>query len=142
MNLMNESADPTRTLQEIFERDFYASLRIPKRELSADLEQFYDEVFPSLAKYTRPRPEAVPLIEWAIGRGYRVALATDPLFPRKATVHRLHWAGFAPEQFELISSYEDFHFTKTQPAYYGEMLGRLGWADEPVLMIGNDVARD
>jgi len=26
MNLMNESADPTRTLQEVFETDFYAKL--------------------------------------------------------------------------------------------------------------------
>jgi len=142
MNGMNENADPTRALQEVFEEDFYARLGIPKEELSADLEKFYDEVFPTLSAHTRQRTDAVPLIEWALGRGYRVAIATDPLFPRKATYQRLRWAGFDPEQFELVSTYEDFHFTKTQPAYYAEMLGRLGWDDGPVLMIGNDVNRD
>jgi hypothetical protein len=82
------------------------------------------------------------LIEWASSRGYRIAIATDPLFPRKATHHRLRWAGFDPEQFELVSSFDDFHFSKTHPAYYAEVLGRLGWPDGPVLMVGNDVERD
>jgi FMN phosphatase YigB (HAD superfamily) len=141
-SLMNESADPTHTLQEVFERNFYASLGVPKAELAADLEKFYDEVFPSLAMHTHPRPEATSLIQWAVERGYQIAIATDPLFPRKATAHRLRWAGFDPEQFELVSSYEDFHFTKAYPAYYAEMLGKLGWPEGPVLMVGNDIGRD
>lgn len=141
-SLMNESADPTHTLQEVFERNFYPSLGVPKEELMEDLEKFYDDVFPALMMHTRPRPEAVPLINWALECGYRVAIATDPLFPRKATFHRLRWAGFDPEQLELVSSFEDFHFTKAYPAYYAEMLGRLGWPEGPVLMVGNDVGRD
>jgi len=142
MNLMNESEDPTRTLQEVFEADFYPMLGIPKSELWDTFEDFYDNVFPSIGMHTRQRPDAVPLIEWAFSRGYRVAIATDPLFPCKATYHRLRWAGFEPEQFELVSTFENFHFTKTHPAYYAEVLGQLGWTDGPVLMVGNDVQRD
>jgi hypothetical protein len=74
--------------------------------------------------------------------GYRIAIATDPLFPRKATYHRLRWAGFEPERFDLVSTFEHFHFTKTHPAYYAEVLGRLGWPEGPVLMVGNDIERD
>jgi hypothetical protein len=54
----------------------------------------------------------------------------------------LRWAGFDPERFELVSTFEHFHFTKTHPAYYAEVLGRLGWPEGPVLMVGNDVERD
>jgi FMN phosphatase YigB (HAD superfamily) len=142
MNLMNESEDPTRTLEEIFDADFYAQLGFSKHDLIHILDVFYDDVFPTLVQHTRQRPDAVPFIEWAYSRGYRIAIATDPLFPRKATYHRLRWAGFDPEQFELISSFEHFHFTKTHPAYYAEVLGRLGWPEGPVLMVGNDPARD
>jgi len=142
MNLMNESEDPTRTLQEVFEADFYPMLGIPKSELWDALEDFYDNVFPSIGMHTWQRPDAVPLIEWAFSCGYRVVIATDPLFPRKATYHRLRWAGFDPERFELVSTFENFHFTKTHPAYYAEVLGQLGWTDGPVLMVGNDVQRD
>ena len=142
VNRMNESQDPTRTLEEIFDADFYLQLGIPKQDLVYILEEFYEDVFPKLAQHTRRRPEALPLIDWAYSRGYRIAIATDPLFPRKATYHRLRWAGFEPERFELISSFEHFHFTKTHPAYYAEVLGRLGWPEGPALMVGNDPDRD
>ena len=141
-HLMSESMDPTRTLREVFDADFYPALGIPKEELTDDLEMFYDEVFPTLSVHTRQRADAVPLLEWARACGFRVAIATDPLFPRKATRHRLRWAGFDPDQFDLVSSYEDFHFTKTHAAYYAEVLGKLGWQDGPVLMVGNDANRD
>ena len=142
VSLMNESEDPTHTLQEIFDADFYPKLGLTRDEMVGLIEDFYDHIFPTLAQHTLQRPEAVPFIEWALTCGYRIAIATDPLFPRKATYHRLRWAGFDPHRFELISTFEHFHFTKTHPAYYAEVLGRLGWPDGPVLMVGNDVARD
>jgi FMN phosphatase YigB (HAD superfamily) len=142
VNLMYESEDPTQTLEEIFNADFYAKLGFSRHDLIHVVEEFYDQIFPSLARHTRQRPEAVSLIEWAYSRGYRIAIATDPLFPRKATYHRLRWAGFDPERFELVSSFEHFHFTKTHPAYFAEVLGRLGWPDGPILMVGNDIMRD
>lgn len=141
-NLMVESVEPTRTLQEVFEADFYSILGVQKEELVAPLEDFYDRIFPTLSVHTRERPDAKPLMDWAFERGYRVAIATDPLFPRKATYHRLRWAGLDPEQFEVISTFDDFHFSKSHPAYYAEVLGRLGWPEGPVLMVGNDVERD
>lgn len=142
VNLMYESEDPTQTLEEIFDADFYARLGITKHDLVHIVEEFYDNVFPALGQHTRQKPEAVPLIEWAASCGYRIAIATDPLFPRKASYHRLRWAGFDPKQFELVSSFEHFHFTKAHPAYYAEVLGRLGWPEGPILMVGNDIMRD
>ncbi len=142
MGLMNESEDPTHTLQEVFESYFYPKLGIPKDELNDVIEEFYDDVFPGLVEHTRQIPAAVPLIEWALSCGFRVAIATDPLLPRKATYHRIRWAGLDPDKLELISTFEDFHFSKTHPAYYAEVLGRLGWLDGPVLMVGNDAQRD
>ena len=142
INRMNQSEDPLHTLEEIFDADFYVQLGFAKQDLVHIFEEFYEDVFPKLAEHTRRRPDALPLIDWAYSRGYRVAIATDPLFPRKATYHRLRWAGFDPERFELISSFEHFHFTKTHPAYYAEVLGRLGWPEGPVLMVGNDPERD
>jgi FMN phosphatase YigB (HAD superfamily) len=142
VNRMNESEDPDQTLEEIFDSHFYPQLGVSKHELLHIINGFYEEVFPRLAEYTLPRPEAVPLIDWASSCGYRIAIATDPLFPRKATEHRLRWAGFDPKRFELVSTFEHFHFTKKYPAYYAEVLGRLGWPEGSILMVGNDIDRD
>jgi FMN phosphatase YigB (HAD superfamily) len=142
MNLMNESEDPTKTLEEIFDVDFYPALGVSKQDLAEHIDRFYEEIFPALGERTRRRPEAVSFVEWAFSRGWRVAIATDPLLPRKATYHRLRWAGLDPEKFELVSTFEHFHFSKTHPAFYAEVLGRLGWPEGPILMVGNDVNRD
>lgn len=140
--LMSESEDFSRTLEEVFGADFYPQVNIPRKELESAIENFYDNIFPTLAGLTSPRPEAKPFVDWAFAQGFRLAIATDPLLPRKATYHRLRWAGFEPEQFELVSTFDHFHFSKTHPAYYAEVLGRMGWPDGPVVMVGNDMERD
>lgn len=142
MSVMAESADPTRTLEQVFDSSFYPHLGKPKDELASGFNEFYDSVFPTLSSLTRQREEAVSLIRWALSRGFRVAIATDPFFPGKATLERLRWAGLNPDHLELISTFEHFHFSKTHPAYFAEVLGRLGWPEGPVLMVGNDVTRD
>lgn len=141
---MMASEDPAYTLRQVFDAEFFPKLGIERQALEASIEEFYDEVFPRLETFTRPRPQAVELVEWAFSRGYRVAIATDPLFPLKATHHRLRFAGLLPEKypFALVSSYETFHFTKSHAAYFAEVLGRLGWPEGPVLMVGNDAERD
>ncbi|HAV77784.1 MAG TPA: HAD family hydrolase, partial [Anaerolineae bacterium] len=80
--LMMDSDDPSRTLQEVFKDDFYAKIGIPEQDIGELLDDFYDNVFPKLRVTTSQHPEAVPLINWAISQGCRVAIATDPLFPR------------------------------------------------------------
>ncbi len=139
---MNESQDFSRTLEEVFAGEFYPQLNVARGALDSAIENFYDNIFPNLAGLTSPKPAAKPFVDWAFSQGYRIVIATDPLLPLKAAYHRLRWAGFEPQQFELVSSFEYFHFSKSHPAYYAEVLGRLGWPDGPVLMVGNDLERD
>lgn len=140
--LMIDSDDPARTLQCVFEEDFYKKIGIPKNDLVEVIDDFYDNIFPRIESKTNRLPDTGPLIEWAFSQGYRIAIATDPIFPHKATQHRLRWAGLDPSQFEIVSTFENFHFSKSYPAYYAEVLGQLGWPEGPVLMVGNDVERD
>ena len=140
--LMLDNLDPTRTLQEVFDGHFYPKVAVDQEQLRQAVEDFYDNAFHLLATVTRRREGAVQLVDWALAQGYRVAIATDPLFPRKAVYERIRWSGLDPESFELVSSYETFHFTKTHPEFYAEFMGRLGWPDGPVLMVGNDEERD
>ena len=140
--LMSESEDFSHTLKEVFDEEFFPQINISRDALEPAIENFYDNVFPTLVGLTSQRPEAKPFVDWAFSQGFRIAIATDPLLPRKSTYHRLRWAGFEPEQFVLVSTYDHFHFSKTHPAYYAEVLGRMGWPEGPVLMVGNDMERD
>ena len=141
---MMASNDPSQTLQQVFDSEFFPRLGIERQELQPVIDRFYDEVFPTLEYLTKPRPEAVAFVEWALSQGIRLAVATNPLFPLAAIHHRMRWAGLAPEKvpFEVVSSYESFHFCKPNPAYFAEVLGRMGWPDTHILMVGDDTGLD
>lgn len=141
---MFQNQRPDRTLEETFDPYFYEPLGMQKAQVRGQLDEFYASEFPKLQKLTRFIPEAVECIEQALRRGYRIGIATNPLFPRTAIVERLRWAGLDPQNFPfaLIPSYETFHFAKPNPAYFAEFLGRMGWPDGLIVMIGNDLDHD
>ena len=141
---MIRNDNPTETLEEVFGREFYPNLDMERDILDPAIARFYEEIFPSLAYLTKARPEAVDFVEWAFSQGYKVAISTNPLFPKSAIDCRLRWAGLDPEKypFDIISSFEHFHFSKPNPAYLAEVLGRIGWEDGPVLVVGDDSIRD
>jgi FMN phosphatase YigB (HAD superfamily) len=141
---MVANRQPDCTLQEAFEAGFFGSLKIDANEFYRLADEFYTEVFPGLRRLTQPIPGAVQMVEAALKRGDRLAVTTNPLFPRTAILQRLEWAGLPVERypFAMVTSFEKFHFAKPDPAFYAETLGYLGWPSGPVVVTGDDPVRD
>lgn len=142
--LMLENQRPDCTLDQVFSDTFFPALGLERAVLQPLIERFYVEIFPSLREFCAPRAGVVEMVEYAFAQGWRVVIATNPLFPHKAIEERLRWANLPPEKysFALVTSMETSHFTKAVPAYYAEILGNLGWSTEPVLMVGDDPLMD
>jgi hypothetical protein len=83
-------------------------------------------------------------MDQAVQRGWKIAIATNPLFPLAAILHRLDWAGLSAKKYSytIVPSYESFHFAKPNPAYFAELLGRFGWPRGATIMVGNDADHD
>ncbi|MGE5221355.1 MAG: DinB family protein [Omnitrophica WOR_2 bacterium] len=135
---------PDRTMEEVFDAEFYPAIGVTKEEVAGTIEAFYRDVFPTFKDLTEYWPEAVRLVEGAFERGYQVGIATNPLFPRSAIIQRLEWAGLSPEKypFILIPDYQTFHFAKPNPAYFAEWLAQAGWPEGPVIMVGDALDMD
>jgi len=135
---------PGHTLEKTFDAAFYPPLGLQKESLRTPLDAFYTQEFPKLRPLTQARAEAIRLVETAFERGYRVAIANNPLFPRTAILQWLEWAGLPVERypFALIPSYETFHFAKPNPAYLHEFLAQMGWPEGPMVMVGDDLEND
>jgi FMN phosphatase YigB (HAD superfamily) len=106
--------------------------------------KFYADDYRTLKKLTEPLTGARGMMQEAVRRGYRIAIATNPLYPLNAIEQRLEWAGFSSEWFkpDLVASFEHLHFTKPAPAFLAELLAHMGWPEGEVIAIGDDPHND
>lgn len=134
--------DGSRTNEEAFSDAFSKEAG---RDARADLPlflDFYQNEFHAAKSTCGFDPKAAETVATVKAKGLRVVLATSPLYPAIATENRIRWAGFQPEDFELYTTYEDYHHCKPNPAYYQELLDKLGVGAEECLMVGNDAIED
>ncbi len=129
-----------RTNEDVFAATFYPAVGLERAELEPLFMRFYAEEFPVLRRYTRAVAEAPRLVRWAFENGLEVVVATNPLFPLTAIEQRLEWAGVGVEDhpYRLVTSYENMHASKENPAYYLEILDRIGGVPESCLMVGDN----
>lgn len=74
--------------------------------------------------------------------GMDVVLAPNPLFSAVATLGRMGWDGLDKADFLRVTTYENSHYCKPNPAYYQEILDVLGPKAEKCAMVGNATADD
>jgi HAD superfamily hydrolase (TIGR01662 family) len=139
---MIESTDLNKTNEEVFEEAFLSSTKADKATVWPLFDDFYQNTFPTLSYLSQPTPLAKKVVEEAVAQGYRVAVATNPVFPRAAIEHRLTWAGVDHIPFEVVTVYEECNFTKPHTQYYEMICNRLGQPAEECIMIGNDMQED
>ena len=104
--------------------------------------QFYENEFQDVRHICGFDRRAAKSIAEIKELGYRLILATNPLFPAIATHSRVRWAGLSTDDFELITTYENSCYCKPNPKYYLEILDSQGLRPEECVMVGNDVTED
>ena len=105
-------------------------------------EDFYRNEFQQARSVCGKNPKAKETIDHARALGYRVILATNPLFPSIATESRIRWAGLEPEDFEFYTTYENSSHCKPNPAYFQDILTQANLRPEECLIVGNDTSED
>lgn len=136
--------DPLRTNEEAFYEAIAPYLLAGRDAFDPPVAEFYRAVFPGLRAHTTERPFVRGMVEWLIGEGYQVVVATNPFFPRVAIEQRLAWAGLPAGviPFALVTTLENMHFCKPHPEYYEEILARIGVQADEAIMIGDDWQND
>lgn len=105
-------------------------------------DEFYENDFDKVSSSCGFDPMAATAVSEIKKMGYRVALATNPVFPMAATERRIKWAGLSKDDFELVTTYENSRFCKPNLDYYRDIVKTLGVSPEECLMVGNDALED
>ena len=124
--------DNSRTNREVF-------WETAGKVSGADLEKFddlftdyYENEFIVPKDATSFTPYAKKSIDFIKKNGGRLV----------ATKRRLEWAGVSPDDFELVTTYENFGCCKPNLKYFEEICKKQDIKPEDSIMIGNDVDED
>lgn len=134
--------DGTQSNEEAFWQKF---AEICGEKALADQQHFhafYEKEFQRAEDFCDCEPKATETVKQIRNMGLRVALATNPVFPRIAVESRIRWAGLEVSNFEYITTYENSRYCKPNPEYYNEILKKLHLQPNECLMVGNDVTED
>jgi HAD superfamily hydrolase (TIGR01549 family) len=137
-----QNTDPTRSNWQVFFETLDPLLTVSRDVFDTAVAEFYRAAYPQLEALTQKRPGARTLVEWLMAHDYTVAVATNPFFPRVAIEQRIAWAGLRDLPFALVTTLENMHYAKTHPAYYEEVLARLGIQADEAIMVGDDWEND
>lgn len=132
------SNDGRDTNEAVFASAFYPVAGHTREELEALFLEFYGHDFPLLQGLTQRKPEARRVLKLAFESGYRVVVATNPLFPAIAVQQRLEWAGVADLPFNLITTYENSRAAKPSLTYFEQILQTLGLPAAAALVVGDE----
>ena len=131
-----------KTNEEAF-WDFFAGVYGEEvRKYEPTFEEFYRIEFSKVKDVCGTSPEPAEIIKSLKQKGLKLALATNPIFPKIATESRIGWAGLESQDFEIITTYENCVYSKPNPKYFLSIAEQLGVKPEECLMVGNDVGDD
>lgn len=138
---MIKNEEPSRTILDAFVDDFFPALGMPKEEMQRFIE-FYQEDYPRLHHWARPMEGAREIVQAAFEKGYKVAVATAPLFPQEAIWERLRWGKVDDFDYDFVAGADVMHTSKPFPGYYLQIADKLGVTPEECLMIGDELEMD
>jgi len=128
--------------EHVFWEDFSKTMGEEVLEHMPLFEDFYNNDFDLLSTSCGYNEKAKEVVDKVKSMGYRVVLATNPVFPKAATEKRLKWVGLSPQDFELCTTYENSSYCKPNIKYYEHILNEIGCKAEECLMVGNNATED
>lgn len=134
--------DGTNTNEEVFWPAFFRHVEGDHDFFESTFLNFYTYDFDIIQMALNPSTTPRKIIDELKRKGYLVLLATNPLFPRIATEKRIRWAGLDPTDFEFVTTYENFSYSKPNLGYYKSLLEKHHLNACECLMVGNDAHED
>lgn len=130
------------TNKDLFHQTLTQDSGIGVDTLMAHMDAFYSNEFPNVKSCTHSDERAIESVRILKGKGYRLVLSTQPIFPSAVTDMRIEWAGLHPKDFEYVSYDDNSHYCKPNPEYFKEILDHTGLKADECFVVGNDVIED
>lgn len=132
------------TNEQVLIHQLAAQVGRPIEAVTKQHEALMTESLDYLRDCTSPVPGARDLIDMLQADDYTVVIVTDPIYPLSVVRQRLDWAGLGDDktQYAFVAASDTTHFPKSDPAFYAEILGRIGTEPDEAIMVGDSARHD
>ena len=127
---------------DVFWDAFAQTMGEQARRLESVLDNFYTGAFHAVRATLREERDLSALMAQLRQKGYTLILATNPMFPAVAVEARMSWVGLKHSDFDYVTTYDNSTRCKPDPAYFLEILEKLGKKPEQCFMVGNNPEED
>lgn len=134
--------DGTMTNRDRFFEVFSTFATGDMNEMEKVFEGFYEKEFDEVKCILKSQVDRKHFIKTLREKGYKLVLATNPIFPKVAVSVRLSWVGLELSDFDYVTTYENSSYSKPNPGYYEEILHNIGSKASECIMIGNNPVDD
>lgn len=142
--VMEAKASPTinTTLAEKMFYGFAKGLGVTIIDILDATDEYYFNEFPKLKEGYRRTSGAYETVNALFEKGYRVAIATDPLIRLFGVILRLKWIGLDKFPYCHLSSADTSHAAKPHPYFFKEIVEKCGCKVEESVMVGDLIDND
>lgn len=115
------------------------NLRITFNDAEDRLDEFFTLLGGTTRKHMLADACAVPLMNALLQQNLSVAIAIKPVYPETLVLEWLDWAGLSAIFTELafVAHNKNLHFVNPDPAYYAELVARIGVEPDETIVIGH-----
>lgn len=132
----------SKTNEEAFMESLQSLVKEDITWMQERFNQFYLNEFDQIRVAVTPNISIQNAVKLLKEKGYRLVIATNPMFPKIAIEKRIEWTGCDRDDFEYVTSFEKNHYCKPQLKFYEEVVNDCGLNPNECLMVGNDINED
>jgi len=134
--------DGSKINRELFLEAFCDRFNVNRDDVWDRFEQFFSLDFDMFRDAVTAAPGAEEAFIFVKGRGLKVVVATNPIWPLVVQKKRLTWAGLGDIDVDLITNIDNMSYCKPQLGYFRQICELINVKPEECLMVGDDPAND
>ncbi len=139
--MVDRAGHPGRSNRDVLWQALSDTLQVDPAVLQERFGVFVDGDLTQIAPGGAAREGAHELVAAGRAGGFKLAVATMPIYPRRVVDERLRRANLQDVPWDLVAT-DAMESVKPHPAYYQELADRLGVSPPECLMVGDDYFRD
>ncbi|MGI6632841.1 MAG: HAD family hydrolase [Bacillota bacterium] len=134
--------DPNVSNMEAFKNAFTRRTGLDWEVVWPTIDRYYRYDYPNLKRLVSLSSTPRSVVAECVARGWRIILATQPLFPETAVRERMRWCEVEGMPWLLVTTLDNMHFCKPHVEYYSEIVSAAALDPSRCVMVGNDMQED